>query len=151
MKKQHSYYAKPSDIEKKWYAIDATDLILGRLATEVASIVRGKHKPSYTPSVDVGDFVVIYNAEKVAVTGNKRTDKMYYRHSGYPGGLKEASFQQLINKKPEDVIMKAVKGMLPHNRLGRQLLKKVKVYAGESHPHAAQNPEVLTINAKETK
>ena len=151
MKKQHSYYAKPTDIEKKWYSVDASNQILGRLATEVAKIIRGKHKPSFTPSVDVGDFVVIYNAEKITVTGKKKLQKMYYRHSGYPGGLKEANFEQMINKKPEEVLYKAIKGMLPHNRLGRQLMTKVKIYAGESHPHEAQNPEVLSLNPKEAK
>jgi len=149
MKKQTSYYAKPNDIQRKWIAIDAEGQILGRLATQAASILQGKTKPMYTPSVDTGDFVVIFNAEKIKVTGNKVNDKLYHDFSGYPGGLKTISFKHLIQKKPEDILYRAIKGMLPHNRIGRQMLKKVKIYAGSSHPHSAQNPEVLTISSKE--
>jgi large subunit ribosomal protein L13 len=149
MKKQTSYYAKKEDLEKEWFVVDATDEILGRLASFIASILRGKHKPTYTPSVDTGDFVIITNAEKVAVTGNKKSDKKYYRHSRYPGGLKETTFEKLIEKKPEDVLYRAIKGMLPHNRIGRQMLTKVKIYAGENHPHESQNPKSISTPNKE--
>lgn len=151
MKKQTSYYAKPTDIQRKWVAIDADGQILGRLATQASIILQGKTKAMYTPSVDTGDFVVIFNAEKIKVTGNKAEDKLYYNFSGYPGGLKSISFERLIQKKPEDVLYRAIKGMLPHNRIGRQMLKKVKIYAGSSHPHSAQNPELLTLASKENK
>ncbi len=149
MKKQTSFYARKEDLEKEWFVVDATDEILGRLASFVATILRGKHKPTYTPSVDTGDFVIIKNAEKVTVTGKKKTDKKYFRHSRYPGGLKETTFEKLIEKKPEDVLYRAIKGMLPHNRLGRQMLTKVKIYAGETHPHESQNPNYLTMPNKE--
>lgn len=149
MKKQTSYYAKPSDIRRKWVAINAEGEILGRLASKAASILQGKNKPMYTPSVDTGDFVVIFNAEKIKVTGNKVEDKKYYDFSGYPGGLKTISFKHLIQKKPEDILFRAIKGMLPHNRIGRQMLKKVKIYAGNAHPHSAQNPELISVTSKE--
>lgn len=135
-----TYYAKPLEVERNWVLIDAEDQILGRVAVEAAKILRGKNKPQYTPHVDTGDFVVIINAEKIRVTGNKATDKRYYRHSGYPGGLKSESFNEAIAKHPERVLEHAVKGMLPKNTLGRAMGKKLKVYAGPEHPHAAQQP-----------
>ncbi len=138
-----TFIAKPNDIERKWYIVDATDMILGRLASRVASVLRGKHKPSYTPHVDAGDFVVVVNAEKIKVTGNKLKSKKYYRHSNYPGGFRETSLEKLLDKFPERAIMHAVKGMLPKTRLASRLLKKLKVYAGENHPHQAQKLETL--------
>lgn len=137
-----TYMAKPEEVQRKWYLIDAEDKTLGRLATEVARILRGKHKPTYTPHVDTGDHVIVINADKVKVTGNKFEDKLYYRHTGYPGGLKVTNFATLLRSKPEQVIEKAVWGMIPHNRLGRSVIKKLRVYRGPNHPHAAQNPEV---------
>lgn len=135
-----TYYAKPNEVERAWVLIDAENQVLGRIAVEAAKILRGKNKPQYTPHIDTGDFVVIINAEKVRVTGNKATDKRYYRHSGYPGGLKSESFNEAIAKHPERVLEHAIKGMLPKNTLGRAMGKKLKVYAGPEHPHAAQNP-----------
>ncbi len=140
-----TYYPKEGDIEKKWYLIDAKDKVLGRVASKAAYILRGKHKPEYTPSVDMGDFVIIINADKIRVTGNKFMNKKYYRHSGYPGGIKEIPFYKMMQKDPTFAIRNAIKGMLPHNRLGRKQLKHVKIYAGESHPHAAQKPEIIEI------
>lgn len=140
-----SYIAKPADIERKWYVIDAEGKTLGKLAAEAASILRGKKKPIYTPHVDCGDYVIVINAEKVKVTGKKETDKIYKSHSGYPGGLKEIALRDLRAKKPEEIIRHAVKGMMPNGKLGRQMYKKLKVYAGSEHPHAAQNPETWTI------
>jgi len=137
--------AKPQNVERKWYVVDAEGKTLGRLASQVAAILRGKHKPTFTPHVDCGDYVIIVNAEKVKVTGKKVTDKIYYRHSGYPGGQKAISFEQMIAKRPERVLELAIKGMLPHNRLGRQMYRKLKVYAGPEHPHAAQKPEPLEV------
>jgi large subunit ribosomal protein L13 len=137
-----TYMAKPDEVQRKWYLIDAEDKTLGRLATEVARILRGKHKPTFTPHIDTGDHVIVVNAEKVKVTVNKFKDKQYYRHTGYPGGLKVINFAALISKKPEQVIEKAVWGMIPHNRLGRSVIKKLRVYRGPNHPHAAQSPEV---------
>lgn len=139
-----SYIAKPADIERKWYVIDAEGKTLGKLAVEAAMILRGKKKPIYTPHIDTGDYVVVINAEKVAVTGKKETDKIYKRHSGYPGGLKETSLGEMREKKPEEIIMHAVKGMMPKGKLGRQMFKKLKVYAGPEHPHTAQKPEEWT-------
>ncbi len=133
-------------LEQKWYVVDAADQRLGRLATEIAMILRGKKKPTYTPNMDTGDFVVVINAEKVVVTGRKGQQKLYRRHSGRPGGMKMETFDQLQVRIPERIIEKAVKGMLPKNSLGRKLFTKLKVYAGSEHPHAAQNPETLTIN-----
>lgn len=129
--------------EKSWYLVDVENKVLGRAATEVARILRGKHKPIYAPSVDAGDFVIIVNADKIRLTGNKMSDKMYHRHTGYPGGLKSISADKLLASKPEELIRKAVKGMLPKNKLGRQMFKKLKVYAGADHPHQAQQPKEL--------
>jgi large subunit ribosomal protein L13 len=136
-----TYSAKPKEIERKWHLIDAKDLPLGRLASQVASILRGKHKAIFTPHIDTGDFVIVINAEKIKLTGNKIHNKMKYRHSGYPGGLKETPIAKQLAEKPEDVIWDAVWGMIPHNRLGRDVIKKMKVYRGPEHPHKAQNPE----------
>lgn len=140
-----TYVAKPSTIKRDWFVIDADGLTLGRLATEIALRLRGKHKPEYTPFMDTGDYIIVINASKVKVTGNKTHDKMYYRHSGYPGGLKSESFEKLIARKPESVIEIAVRGMLPKGPLGRAMFRKLKVYAGEQHDHAAQQPQVLKI------
>ena len=140
-----TYSAKAGDISHDWYVVDASGKTLGRLASEIALRLRGKHKAEYTPHVDTGDYIVVINAEKVHVTGAKRTDKMYHRHTGYPGGIKSLSFEKLIDKAPERVIQGAVKGMLPRNPLGRAMFSKLKVYAGEAHPHAAQQPQPLQI------
>ena len=135
-----TYSPKPGEIERQWHVIDATDVVLGRLATQAAALLRGKHKPVFAPHVDTGDFVIIINASKVALTGNKRQTKMAYRHSGYPGGLTSVRYSDLLETRPERAVELAVKGMLPHNRLGRKLITKLKVYAGAEHPHAAQQP-----------
>ena len=140
-----TFTAKPSDIKRQWLLIDATDKTLGRLATEVAMILRGKNKPEFTPHMDTGDYVIIVNAEKVAVTGNKRKDKTYIHHTGYIGGIKSISFDNLIATHPERIIEKAVKGMLPRGPMGRVMYKKLKVYAGENHPHTAQQPQIHNI------
>lgn len=140
-----TYHAKVGEVEREWLIIDATDLVLGRLSTRLATILKGKHKPQYTPHVDTGDFVVVINAEKIRLTGNKAQTKNYYSHSGYPGGLKEVSFQRMLAKHPERIIEKAVKGMLPKNTLGRAMNRKLKVYAGPNHPHAAQKPREITM------
>ncbi len=140
-----TFVAKPAEVERDWYVIDAEGKTLGRMATEIARRLRGKHKPEYTPHVDTGDYIVVVNAEKVNVTGNKRKDKMYYRHSGFPGGLKQANFEIMINNKPTEVIELAVKGMLPKGPLGRAMYTKLKVYAGSEHPHAAQQPQELNF------
>jgi large subunit ribosomal protein L13 len=140
-----TFSAKASEVNHDWFLVDASDKTLGRLASEIAHRLRGKHKAEYTPHVDTGDYIVVINAEKVRVTGAKRTDKTYHRHTGYPGGLKSMSFEKLIDKAPERVIQGAVKGMLPRNPLGRAMFKKLKVYAGTEHPHAAQQPQVLPI------
>jgi large subunit ribosomal protein L13 len=142
-----TYVATPADRERNWYVVDASGQTLGRLATQIANALRGKRKPTYTPHVDVGDFVIVVNAERIEVTGNKRNDKRYYRHSGYPGGLKSRTLQQMLDRRPEEVIRRAVKGMLPRNRLGRKQLTKLKVYAGPDHPHAAQQPKPMEIEA----
>lgn len=136
-----TYMAKPNQVERKWVVVDAADKPLGRVATEVATLLRGKHKPEYTPHVDTGDFVIVINASKVRLTGKKAEQKMYYRHSGYPGGIKAVSAGDLRENRPDRMIEQAVKGMLPKNSLGRQQLKKLKVYAGSEHPHEAQKPE----------
>lgn len=138
-------FAKANEVDRKWYVIDAADIPLGRLATEAARLLRGKHKPIFTPNVDTGDFVIVINAEKAALTGRKLDKKIYRWHSGYPGGLKEMTYRLLMAKKPEKAIEHAVKGMLPHNRLGAQMYRKLKVYKGSEHPHQAQKPEVWTI------
>ena len=138
--------ANAATIERKWYVVDATDLTLGRLASEVASVLRGKNKPTYTPHVDTGDYVIIINAEKVKLTGNKLEDKMYYNHSGYPGGLRERNAKEMIQNYPEEMMERAVKGMLPHGRLGRAMGKKLFVYRGADHKHQAQKPEVLKVD-----
>lgn len=140
-----SYIAKPAEVERKWYVIDAEDKTLGKIASEVASILRGKKKPIYTPHVDTGDYVIVINAEKVRVTGKKEEQKIYKSHSGYPGGLKETTLRELRAKKPEEIIRHAVKGMMLKGKLGRQMFKKLKVYAGPEHPHTAQNPEEWTF------
>jgi large subunit ribosomal protein L13 len=140
-----TYSPKPGEIERHWHVIDASDVVLGRLATHAATLLRGKHKPTFAPHVDIGDFVIVVNAGKVALTGNKRQTKIAYRHSGFPGGLKAVSYGELLAKRPERAIELAVKGMLPHNRLGRQLIKKLKVYPGADHPHAAQLPQPFEI------
>jgi large subunit ribosomal protein L13 len=140
-----TYTPKPGEVTRQWYVIDATDVVLGRLATHVAVLLRGKHKPTFAPHVDTGDFVIIINAEKVALTGQKRDQKMDYRHSGYPGGLRATSYADLLGSDPRRAVEKAVKGMLPHNKLGRQQLKKLKVYAGPQHPHSAQQPQGYQI------
>ena len=140
-----TFSAKPETVKRDWYIVDADGKTLGRLATEIARRLRGKHKAEYTPHVDTGDYIVVVNAEKVRVTGNKASDKMYYNHSGYIGGLKSISFEKLIDKKPELVIERAVKGMLPKNPLGRAMFRKLKVYAGPDHKHTAQQPQALEI------
>lgn len=138
-----TYSAKPDDIERSWYVVDANGQTLGRMASQIATILRGKHKPIFTPHMDCGDYVVVVNAEKVHVTGNRLDNKMYYRHSGYPGGLKQTSLRVMLQTKPERVIEEAVRRMLPKNNLGRHMLKKLRVYAGPEHQHQAQNPEPL--------
>ena len=140
-----TYSAKPLEVERKWYVIDAAGATLGRLAVVAANILRGKNKPQYTPNVDTGDFVIVINADKVTVTGKKETDKMYRSHSGYPGGFKEISFKDLMEKEPTRAIEKAVRGMLPHNTLGDEQFQKLKVYAGSTHPHEAQKPVVYEL------
>lgn len=140
-----TFVAKPETVTREWFVVDAAEKTLGRLATEIARRLRGKHKPEYTPHVDTGDYIVVINAEKVVVTGNKTQNKMYYSHTGYPGGLKEVNFEKLQAHKPEMIIEKAVKGMLPKGPLGRAMFRKMKVYAGAEHKHAAQQPQVLDI------
>lgn len=140
-----SYVAKPLEVERKWYVIDADGQTLGRLASEVASILRGKHKPTYTPHVDTGDFVIVVNADKIKVTGKKMDQKMYRWHTGYVGSLKERTFREMNQRRPERIVELAVKGMLPHNALGRQMYRKLKVYAGPEHNHEAQQPETLEL------
>ena len=140
-----TFSAKPLEVTRKWYLIDADGATLGRLAVEVADILRGKNKPQYTPNVDTGDFVIVINADKIQVSGKKETDKMYRSHSGFPGGFKEISFKAMMEKAPERALEKAGKGMLPHNTLGDEQFQKLKVYAGSEHPHAAQKPEVYTL------
>ncbi len=142
-----TYSPKASEITRKWYVVDAEDLVLGRLSTEVARILRGKHKPTFAPHMDMGDHVIVINAEKAVLTSNKADRKIVYRHSGYPGGLKSRTFAEALVLKPEEGVRRAVRGMLPKNRLGRQMLTKLKVYAGPNHPHSAQLPEALDIAA----
>jgi large subunit ribosomal protein L13 len=140
-----TYTPKPGDVERTWHVIDATDVVLGRLASQVATLLRGKHKATFAPHVDNGDFVIVINAEKVALTGNKRDTKLAYRHSGYPGGLRSVTYRELLEKRPERAIEKAVRGMLPKNSLAAQQLSKLKVYTGAEHPHAAQQPKPFEI------
>lgn len=142
-----TYVAKPTDRQRDWYVVDAEGKTLGRLASEIATALRGKRKPEYTPHIDTGDFVVVVNAEKVHVTGNKREDKIYWRHSGYPGGIKSRNLNEMLDRRPEEVIRRAVKGMMPRNRLSRRQLTKLKVYAGPEHPHEAQQPKPMEIDS----
>ena len=148
MKRLRTYAPKPADIEHNWFVVDAAGLPLGRLASHLAPILSGKRKPSYAPHVDGGDYVIVVNAEKVAVTSNKSQDKIYFRHSGYPGGLREESFERLINRRPESVLERAVRGMLPKTKLGRRIIRKLKVYAGPTHPHGAQSPTPLDLGLR---
>jgi large subunit ribosomal protein L13 len=143
-----TWNAKPGEVERRWYVVDAEGQTLGRLATRIADTLRGKNKPQYTPHVDTGDFVIVVNAEKIAVTGKKLDEKRYYRHSGYPGGLRSRTLREQLDRQPTEVIRKAVKGMLPRNRLARTQITKLKVYAGPEHPHAAQAPEQLPLETK---
>ncbi len=140
-----TYTPKPDDIQREWFVVDAKDQTLGRLATQIAQLLRGKHKPIFAPHVDVGDFVIVINADKIRVTGKKLDNKMYYRHSGYPGGLKVRTLREQLDRRPERVIRLAVRGMLPKNRLGRKMIKKLKVYSGDKHPHQAQQPKVYEL------
>ncbi len=147
-----TFSLKPADVEKKWIIVDADGVVLGRMAAVIANILRGKHKPTFTPHVDCGDNVIVINAEKVALTGKKRTDKIYYRHTGYPGGIKSRTAGQILDgNKPQDVVLKAVQRMLPRNKLARKQIGNLKVYAGTEHPHAAQNPEPLDVAAMNAK
>lgn len=148
MKLQKTFTPKPDDIERKWLVVDAENVPLGRLSSEVAALLRGKHKPTFAPHVDGGDHVIVLNAEKVAVTSDKSKTKIYYRHSGYPGGLKAESFERLRERRPEAIVERAIRGMLPKNRLGRQMGRKLKVYAGPEHPHQAQVPVAYDLNTK---
>ena len=148
MRRQKTFTPRPSDVHHRWWVVDADGLPLGRLASEVASVLRGKNKPTFAPHLDMGDFVVVVNAAKVQITGDKATQKRYFRHSGYPGGLREESFEQMRAKFPERVVEQAVRWMLPRNRLGRQMYRKLKVYRGSSHPHSAQAPKPLAIDAR---
>jgi large subunit ribosomal protein L13 len=140
-----SYMARPLEVERKWYVVDAEGKHLGRLATEIVRLLRGKNKPQYTPHVDVGDFVVVVNADRVVVTGRKAEQRVYRRHSGYPGGMKETSYEQMLARKPTEVLRKAVYGMMPKTRLARKQFKKLKIYAGPEHPHSAQDPQTLEV------
>lgn len=141
-----TFSAKKEDINPKWYIVDANGEILGRLASKIATIIRGKHKPTFTPHVDTGDYVIVINAEKVRLTGKKLKDKVYYHHTGFPGGIRKITAEKLLQKKPTEVLKKAIKGMLPKNSLGRQILKKAKIYASPDHPHSAQQPKTLALN-----
>ena len=143
-----TYVASSADRQRDWVLVDANGQTLGRLATQLADILRGKRKPEYTPHVDTGDFIVVVNAEKVHVTGKKRTDKRYYRHTGYPGGLRSRTFEEMLARRPEEIIRIAVKGMLPRNRLARRQITKLKIYAGPDHPHAAQNPKPIELETR---
>ncbi len=140
-----TFVAKKEEVNRNWYLVDAENQVLGRIATTIANVLRGKNKPTYTPSVDTGDFVIVVNAEKIALTGNKLADKTYYSHSGYPGGIKSITAGKLLEKKPEDLIRIAVKGMLPKNKLARHMLSKLKIYTGSEHPHKAQQPRAMNI------
>lgn len=151
MKNNKTYSPKTGEVERSWWIVDATDLPLGRLASEIAQILRGKTKPTYAPHLDMGDFVVVVNAEKVAVTSGKSQSKIYYRHSGYPGGIKAETFESLRDRRPEAIIERAVRGMLPKNKLGRQMGKKLKVYAGSEHEHSAQKPQPLELDIRKVE
>jgi large subunit ribosomal protein L13 len=151
MKLQKTFTPRPGDIDRSWWLVDASDLPLGRLASEVATILRGKHKPTFAPHMDMGDFVVVVNAEKVAVTGAKEEGKSYYSHSGYPGGISSRSFRELLERHPERVVEKAVHGMLPRNRLGRAMARKLRVYAGPGHPHEGQAPQPLELDVRKVE
>jgi large subunit ribosomal protein L13 len=140
-----TYSPKPGDVQRQWLIIDAQDVVLGRLASQAANLLRGKHKPVYAPHMDMGDFVIIINADKVHLSGNKKTQKLAYRHSGYPGGLRSVRYEDLLDKNPEKAVEKAIKGMIPKNSLGRQMISKLKVYSGDQHPHAAQRPVPFEI------
>ena len=146
-----TFSPKTSDLTREWWVVDATDLPLGRLASEVAQLIRGKHKPTFAPHVDAGDHVIVVNASKVAITSEKSLEKIYYRHSGFPGGLKEETFESLLSRRPEQVIERAVKGMLPKNKLGRKMASKLKVYAGPDHPHQAQQPQVRELSIRKAE
>ena len=148
---QKTHSPKPADVERAWYVVDATDVPLGRLASELAPVLRGKHKATYAPHIDGGDFVVVVNADKVHVSGNKEIEKIYFRHSGYPGGLRAETLSEVREKHPERLVEIAVRGMLPKNRLGRQMLRKLKVYAGPDHPHAAQKPEPMALRYRKVE
>jgi large subunit ribosomal protein L13 len=148
MRTNKTFTPRPGDIQRGWWVVDATDIPLGRLSTEVARILRGKHKPTFAPHVDGGDYVVVVNARKVALTGAKSGQKRYFRHSGYPGGLTQSTFEELLEKHPERIIEKSVRGMLPKNRLGRRIAKKLRVYADGDHPHGSQNPQPLEIDTR---
>lgn len=139
-----TYSQKASEVQRDWYVVDATDQVLGRLATQIAGLLRGKHKPTFTPHIDSGDFVVVVNAEKIKLVGRKPLQKVYYRHTGYPGGIKATPYKMMLAKHPDRILRSAVKGMLPKNRMGRRLLTKLRIYAGPEHPHAAQQPKVYT-------
>jgi large subunit ribosomal protein L13 len=145
MIKIKTYTPKPEDIQREWFVIDAKDQTLGRLAAQIAHMLRGKHKPMFTPNIDTGDFVIVVNCDKIRVTGTKLDDKMYYRHSGYPGGFRSETLREVLQRHPERALQSAVRGMLPKNRLGRQMLKKLKLYAGDKHPHAAQQPKEFKL------
>jgi large subunit ribosomal protein L13 len=145
-KKMKSRFAKKGEIERKWYVVDAKDAVLGRLASRVATYIRGKNKPVFTPNVDTGDFIIVINAKQIKLTGRKLSDKVYYHHSGYIGGIKSRTAKEILEKNPEELIHKAVWGMLPKNRLGRAMIKKLKVYSGAEHPHKAQQPEILSLS-----
>lgn len=151
MSNNKTFSPKASELTRQWWVVDATGLPLGRLASEVAKLLRGKHKPTFAPHLDGGDYVVVVNAERVAVTSNKSREKIYYRHSGYPGGIKAETFETLRRRRPEAIIERAVRGMLPKNRLGRRMLKKLKVYAGPDHPHAAQRPRPLEVEIRKVE
>ena len=151
MKQQKTYTPKPGDIERAWWIVDATDLPLGRLASEVAQLLRGKHKPQFAPHVDTGDHVIVVNAGKVAVTSNKSEQKIYYRHSGYPGGIKAESFERLLERRPEAIVERAVRGMLPKNRLGRAMFRKLRVYGGSEHAQASQKPQPRDLNIRKVE
>ncbi len=151
MTNNKTFSPKRADISHAWWVVDAADLPLGRVASEVAKLIRGKHKPTFAPHVDGGDFVIVVNADKVAVTSGKSQEKIYYRHSGYPGGLKAESFEHLLARRPEQVVERAVKGMLPKNKLGRKMARKLKVYAGPEHPHAAQQPQQFSLDIRKVE